>query len=42
MLFMELAVHFFTKREQLFPFEIGDRHPLPRAAGSLERRIHQF
>lgn len=39
---MKLAVQCFTEREPLFPPEVGDRHPLPGAAGALKRRIHQF
>lgn len=42
MFLREFPVEFLPKREQLFSLEVGERHPLPRAAGSLERRIHEL
>lgn len=42
MFVMELAVQFFPEREQLFALEVGNHHPLPGAAGSLKRCIHEF
>jgi hypothetical protein len=42
MFFVELAIQIFAEGEQLLALEVGNRHPLSRAAYTLKRRVHEL